>query len=109
MKILCLCQKGNSRSAALTWYLRKYMGHETLAAGMRTTSEETKKVLFNWAEMIILVVKEYKGEIPRKCWNKLKVWDVGRDIYFRGFDERLINKFKNYIKLEDFKKENEKI
>lgn len=104
MKILCLCRKGNSRSVALVWILKEKMGHEAIATGMEVISKETKEMLCDWAEVIILVLKKYKYQIPAKYQHKLKVWDVGPDtypdIYFRGFDKRLIRMFNDYIKSE---------
>jgi len=106
MKILCLCHRGNSRSVALAWILKdkmREMKHEVIATGVGVVSRKTRRMLYDWAELVILVDKRYKHWIQEKYWGKLKVWDVGRDVYFRGFDEKLIEKFEKYIKLEGLK------
>ena len=103
MKIVCLCQRGNSRSVALAWILKdkmREMKHEVIATGMLVTSRQTRRMLYDWADLIILVVGRYKHWIPEEYHHKLRVWDVGSDIYFRGFDDGLIKMFEEYIKNE---------
>ena len=100
MKILCLCHRGNSRSVALAWILKDHMGQEAIATGMEIMSEETKKMLFDWAERIILVDKNFLPEIPEKYRDKLKIWDVGPDRFFRGFEQSLLDTYVKYINEE---------
>jgi hypothetical protein len=102
MKILCLCQKGNSRSVALAWYLKQkhQIKHEAIAAGMVTTSRSTRKMLYEWAELVILMVPRYRHWIPSEYDSKIVECDVGTDIYFRGFDKNLIKKITEFIKNE---------
>ena len=100
MKILCLCERGNSRSVALAWILKDHMGHNAIASGMRTMDDETKEMLYNWAERIILVDKTFEDEIPVEYKTKLKVWDVGPDRFFRGFEQSLLDTYVKYINEE---------
>ena len=99
MKIVVMCKIGNSRSVALAYLLKK-MKHEAIAIGMHSTKRSTRKMLYDWADLIILVIseKKYKHWIPEEYHPKVKVWDVGPDIYFRGYDKGLLQIFKNYIK-----------
>lgn len=105
MKILCLCHRGNSRSVALAWILKEERGHEAIASGVDVIGEDTRKMLYDWAEKIILVDKRYEHWIPTEYRKKLWIWDVGRDSYFNGFDKKLIKKFNRYI--DEYKLENE--
>ena len=99
MKILTLCMRGNSRSVALSYYLKEKLGHESIAAGMTSSSRETRKMLYEWADLIILVIGDRcKHWIPEEYWHKLEVWNVGRDVYFRKFDNRLMEKHKENLK-----------
>ena len=100
MKILCLCERGNSRSVALAWILKDQMGHDAIAGGMRTMSDRTKRILYKWADKVILVDKTFENEIPEEYRNKLKVWDVGPDRFFRGFELELLNMYTNFINAE---------
>lgn len=100
MKVLCLCQKGNSRSVVLAWYLRNLFGHETLAAGMVTTSRRTRRMLYDWADRIILVVPRYGHWIPEKYREKLRVINAGRDPW-RKHDEDLLKRYELQLELMD--------
>jgi hypothetical protein len=101
MKILCMCQQGNSRSVALA-YLLKENKHESIAIGMLSTSRKTREMLYGWADLIIMVISEkrYRHWIPGEYQHKVKVWDVGHDVFFRDFDFSLKKTFRDYIKRE---------
>ncbi len=98
MKVLCLCQKGNSRSAALKWYLQKEHSprHETLAAGMTNTSRDTRSMLYKWADLVIITTPRYRHWIPPEFDAKVRVWDVGTDKWFHGFDADLIETYRKF-------------
>ena len=102
MNILCLCERGNSRSVALAWMFKDYMlpAHNAIAGGMRTMDDETKKMLYEWADRIILVDKMFENEIPEEYKLKLKIWDVGPDRFFRGFEQSLLDTYVKYINEE---------
>jgi hypothetical protein len=99
MKIVCLCQKGNSRSAALAYLLQK-MGHEAIPIGLYTASRGTRKMLYDWADRIILTYRGKEHWIPPEYSSKLKIWDVGKDVYFRGYSEELLGQFRHYLDTE---------
>ena len=100
MKILCICERGNSRSVALAWILKDGMNQEAIAVGLRTMGQETKDLLFRWADRIILVDKRLEFEIPEEFRHKTKVWDVGPDRYFRGFEPELLDMYQHYLNTE---------
>lgn len=97
MRVLCICERGNSRSVALAWILKDHMNQEAIAVGIRTMGQETKDLLFKWADRIILVDKRFEPEIPEEFRQKTKVWDVGPDKFFRGFDQELLNTYLSYL------------
>ena len=98
MKIVTICQRGNSRSVALAYLIKHELKHEAIAIGVRQHSAETKKMLFDWADVLILTDKRFLPEIPTEYHTKLKIYDVGRDKFFRGFDEGLLQTFRDYLK-----------
>lgn len=100
MKVLCLCQKGNSRSVVLAWLLRKMFKHETLAAGMVTTSRATRDLLYQWADRIILVVPKYQHWVPQEYMDKLRVIDAGGDPW-KGHDTALMKRYESQIDAMD--------
>lgn len=95
-KILALCQKGNSRSVALAFILKKF-GADSLAAGLKTSAPETIDMLCQWASLIIVTDKKLMPLVPSGYDEKVKLWDVGSDRWFKGFDQSLLNKYKEYM------------
>ena len=96
MKILCICERGNSRSSQLGWLLKDGLGHDAIAMGIRSNSGETKHMLYKWAEMIILLDEDFITEIPQEYHKKLKVWNVGKDRFF-SFSPELVSILKQFI------------
>lgn len=78
MKILTVCHGGNSRSVAMA-YMLKVQGHDALACGVGPNSEETKRVLYNWADLIVLMSAEFLPWIPKEFMKKTVVVEVGPD------------------------------
>ena len=75
------------------------MGQDAIAMGIDVNGEELQEFLFNWADRIILVDKTL-DRIPEKYRNKLKIWDVGGDRFFRGFEQDLLDMYVKYINEE---------
>jgi hypothetical protein len=100
LKVLCLCQKGNSRSVVLAWLLRKRFGHEAIPAGMVTTSRSTRDMLYRWADRIILVVPRYAHWVPEEFRDKLRVVDAEGDP-FKGHDEALLKRYESKLDAMD--------
>ena len=88
-KVLCVCEHGNSRSVALA-YLLKRAGHDALAMGVTTASPMTADLLANWADVVILTDSQLLPKLSPFVAGKLKIYDVGDDLYFRGFDKGLL-------------------
>lgn len=93
MRILTVCAEGINRSVAAKWLLqyRTIDGqheHEALSVGINCTSEQTRQMLYDWADRIILLDARFAADIPT---DKLVVWDVGEDRFFNGFHPELID------------------
>lgn len=99
-KILTICEYGNSRSVALAWMLKEQHGKEAIAIGICCTSPETFAMMCAWADTIIVTVGHISHPILNVFGGKVKVWDVGRDVYFLGYKEELIKKYQEYINQE---------
>lgn len=99
MKILCLGRKGDSRSVCLAWLL-KQRGHDAIAVGMRCMGKDTREMMLAWAEMVILLHQKCQEGIDEKYYSKLKVWPVGRDVYFRAFSPALMSLLEIHMKRE---------
>jgi hypothetical protein len=90
MKILCLGRKGDSRSAVLAWIL-KQLGHDAIAVGMRCMGKDTRIMLLDWADLILLLHEKCGEGVAQEYWGKLKVWPIGKDVYFKPPDQALID------------------
>ncbi len=98
-KILTICAAGNSRSVCLAWLLKQKYKKEAIAIGMGNSSLDTIKMLCEWADTIILTTRE--GGHPYlkspEVKDKVLFCDVGRDRYFRGFEQDLIDQYELFI------------
>ena len=103
MKILTICEGGNNRSVCLAFFMKDELGHDAISMGIRRAGRSTKKMLYEWADKIILVDKAFQDEIPKKFKRKLLVWDVGPDRYGFWWHPELIQQYQNYITTQLFK------
>jgi galactitol-specific phosphotransferase system IIB component len=99
MKILCVCEQGNNRSVTFAHLLRyKYLNSEVIPMGMLSLQHETKKMLYRWADIIIVTDKKLMdSSLLAHFKDKVKLWDVGADNYNRPFNVRLYQKAKYLI------------
>lgn len=97
MKILTVCDQGNSRSVQLAYPLKYKYKADVIPIGLDTTSKETLKMLFDWADHIILTDKEQFVKIPEGYDSKIKVWDFGDDRYIRPLNAEFAEYAKRFI------------
>lgn len=100
MKYLCVCQGGSVRSVTLAHILKYGLKQDAIAMGWEPTSKETAKMLFEWADQIIVMQTEYKKYIPKKFLKKTQVCDVGPDIWGMSLHPDLIKKIHSKMKVE---------
>lgn len=80
MKILTVCQGGNVRSVMARYLLNYKYGFDCLACGWEPNTDETKAMLFEWADTIIPMQPEFIEKIPAKYHDKIKVvFETGPD------------------------------
>lgn len=99
MKILCLCDHGNNRSVHFAHQL-KYWKHDVLTAGLEMNAPQTLSMLCSWADIIIYtdnfqrdkVLSLYRDE------NKMRLFNVGPDIYPRPFNPILLKLVQKILK-----------
>lgn len=99
-KILCLCRGGCSRSVGLSNYLKYGHGHDAIAAGFEGNSAETLNMLFNWAEIIVVMREFFQKYIPDKYKSKIRFIEVGEDTYFEP-NESLYGKCADWVSSQD--------
>lgn len=99
LKVLCVCEHGNSRSVALGWILKEHFGMNVLCCGTTENlqDEATCTMLLNWADVVILVDERLTSSIPEQFHKKLLICHVGDDTYFRGYDRALLEQYAVFI------------
>lgn len=86
MKILCVCNRGVSRSPTIAALLTN-AGHDALAVGSDTASFETRRVLSDWCEMAIFTDASQVPAFPDLKAHS-EVWPIA-DAYPRPFNKEL--------------------
>jgi hypothetical protein len=81
MRVLTVCARGNSRSAALAYFLKDGLGYDdVLACGIYTTKPDTFEMLGHWADKIFVVgEKNLYDQIPEQFKKKTVNIDIGVD------------------------------
>lgn len=98
MKIITVCKEGNNRSVHFSHLLKyKYKGSDVLPIGVVSCSIETQRMLFDWADHIIVTDEALMSLLPEGYDDKIKLWDVGADRYKRPFNAELYEIVKRFI------------
>lgn len=93
IKILTLCRAGLVRSVALEDVLKlHFQPTDVLAAGVDFNKEDTKEMLYKWADKIIVMEEHYLEKIPQEYQLKILVCEVGPDTYGSSKNPILIDK-----------------
>lgn len=97
MRVLVCCAAGRVRSVTMAWCLkRRYPRVETLVCGIASTTDgnspATIEALAAWAERIVLVEKAHIEKIPAAFREKVRVLELGPDIWARPWHEDLVRK-----------------
>lgn len=86
MKILCVCNRGVSRSPTIAALLTN-AGHDALAVGSDTASSETRRMLSDWCELAIFTDPAQIPAFP-DLEARSEVWPIA-DCYPRPFNKDL--------------------
>lgn len=91
IKILCVCQKGCSRSVGTVYRLNRRHFNNVLAVGHQTTSAETLRMLCEWADIILLAEPHMLEHLPLEgLWPKVEHrFTIGPDVWGKAFHPEL--------------------
>ena len=81
MKILAVCAGGNIRSRALAYRLMYHHGQDALSASADKQAQDTWRMLCDWADRIVLMQPHFAGRIQDGYKAKVRICDVGEDLY----------------------------
>lgn len=104
MKILVVCDQGNNRSVMVAHHL-KYWGHDVIAAGIKTNSPETLRILEEWADRIIITeaiqieaLGDNNANSALRVARITQLWNIGPDHFPRPFNPELNAIVKRFTK-----------
>ncbi|HXJ31083.1 MAG TPA: hypothetical protein VNG35_10595 [Gemmatimonadales bacterium] len=102
MRIVTVCEYGLNRSVTAKWLLQ-FRDHEVIPAGVKNLSEDTLDMLFDWAELVILLDARYHSvlmdlTVPA---DKILVWDVGPDRFDHHHNRELIGLLREHAARTD--------
>ena len=99
MKILTICRAGLVRSVALADVLKLHFEPtDVLPMGIDFNSDSTKKMLYEWADKIIVMEQHYLDKLPDEFKSKTLTCEVGPDIYGNSHHPDLINKVFRWVR-----------
>ena len=78
---LTVCEGGNCRSVSLARVLKVHHGQEAIAIGWRYATPWVWSTLGDWADYIVLMETSFQSHVPEHLKPKMRVLDVGIDIY----------------------------
>lgn len=96
MKILCVCSAGINRSGGMAYILKKN-GQDALTVGADRNTPETINMLSQWADRIVVMEPKFKSYIPEPFRKKVRICDVGEDIYGSPTHHWLIKKVEKFV------------
>ena len=88
-RFLCVCEGGNVRSATLAYVLHDKHGQEAIPVGLRWASPATLETLCEWADYVMLLEGWMQERIPARWGAKIRVFDVGPDIWGLSLNPQL--------------------
>ena len=114
MKILCICNHGNVRSACLAreikdvnvGYPPNLFKYESVAIGAHNNSFNTIKIFCDWADKVIDLsdnIDIVQNNLKLLAGNKYERFDIGNDRWGNPFASDLRLLCQNKIKEWDFK------
>lgn len=97
MRFLCVCEGGTVRSGSAAHALKYYFGQEAIAASHAKLSDDTMEMLFEWADRIILMQPHFADRVPEVYVPKVKVCDVGKDVWMNPLHPLLLTKVLTFL------------
>ena len=80
-RVLTVCQGGNVRSVMMRYLFNYKYGLDCLACGWEPNTVETKRMLFDWADMVICMQDGIREKLPEDVQTKAVTWDIGDDVW----------------------------
>ncbi len=94
-KIVTICRGGNVRSVGAKYILHYKYGHDVIACGYESNTQETREMLYDWADYIIIMSKDFEQYVPDKYKTsssgarKLYLYEVGGGSLWKSISPRI--------------------
>ncbi len=88
-RFLTVCEGGAVRSVSLATVLRWDFQQDAIPLSAAKNGPEAVDLLCEWADYIVLMQPTFETVVPKKYSAKIRVLDVGPDIWFNPMDNRL--------------------
>ncbi len=89
-KILTVCNQGNCRSVGTRRQLNSRGYTNVIAIGCANTSIKTLRMLYNWADKVLLAKPRHAGYFPMKTRKKMdEQFTIGEDLWGDPFNREL--------------------
>lgn len=69
--------------------LNRHLGHSTLACGMENNDDDCRRMLFEWADAVVILHRDFESGVMPEFRHKMHVFDVGDDVWGNPFDPDL--------------------
>ncbi len=91
-KIVTMCRQGLVRSVALADVLKLHFEPvDVIPIGYAGNTTATKRMLWTWADLIIVMEEKYLGALREEDMDKAHVCEVGPDTYGNSHNPKLID------------------
>lgn len=91
-RVLAVCQGGHVRSVTLRYLLNYKYGGDCLACGWEPNTDDTKRMLYEWADVIVCMEESFLEMLPDYARAKACVLDVGPDVWGLSLHPDLIER-----------------
>lgn len=89
-RYLVVCDGGNVRSHAIAYVLKWEMHQEAIAVGRLYMTDDTMRLLSEWAEIIVIVQSHMIESIPVSEHGKVRCAELGVDRWGYHFHPELM-------------------
>jgi len=90
MRVLTVCAGAVCRSVAMALVL-KSKSHDAIALSSDWNSTDTFDMLTDWADRVVLMEPKFQGKIHFKDCKKIRICNVGPDIWKNPLNEDLLD------------------
>lgn len=78
------------RSVTLRFLFNYKYGQDALAIGWEPNTEATRRMLFEWADLIVVAEESFRELVPDEYREKVVIYDLGPDVWGMSLHPTLV-------------------